>query len=60
MLYPVRGIYRSDTSQFWDHHGCYKADISTKLKLAKTNPVIQTVVSSIKWIIECTEGQIVT
>ena len=24
MLYPVSGIYSSDTPQFWDHHGCYK------------------------------------
>ena len=32
--------------------------ISTKLKLAKINPVIQTVLSSIKWIITGTEGQI--
>ena len=35
-------------------------EISTKLKLAKINPVIQTAVSTIKWIIACTEGQILT
>ena len=35
-------------------------DISTRLKLAKINPMIQTVVSTIKWIIACTERQILT
>ena len=33
-------------------------DISRKLKLAKINPVNQTLVSTIKWIVACTEGQI--
>ena len=24
MLYPVSGIYTSDTRQFWHHYACYK------------------------------------
>ena len=34
--------------------------IQTLVSTAKINPVIQTLVSTIKWIIACTEGQILT